>query len=88
MQTSVERRSLKFSFNRISLRNSRGGSKNIASHQSKGGPTKFNISKTIAWKMKGGSVPHHLKICACDTNMEINMLQCRIKFVVKGIDSY
>ena len=37
--------------------------------------------------MKGGSGPQHLKICTCDTNREINMNQCRMKFMVKGIGS-
>ena len=62
-------------------------SKNILSHQSKGGPP-LNISKIIPSKIKGRSGSHHLKICACDTNRVINIHQCGIKFIVKGIDSY
>ena len=48
----------------------------------------LNISNIIPWKINGGFGPQHLKICACDTNKEINIHHCRIKFVVKGIDSY
>ena len=62
------------------------GVKNILSHHSRGGLTKLSISKIIPWEMNDGSGPQHLNICACDTNMELNIHHCRIKFVVKGID--
>ena len=55
VQTFMRRRSLKSIFDKISLRNSRGGG-GILSHLSKGGPTKLNISNTIPWKMKGGTL--------------------------------
>ena len=60
----------------------------MGSHQSKGGPKKVKHFKTYVPENGGWVLTPDLKICAYDTNRELNIHQCRIKSVVKRIHLY